>query len=284
MTERFEATTRVQRELMNDPEVFGELLSGSADEPALEFESVHYLAKQVAGAPLRRPAWWFDPAIAGEAIADVGTHLADLAMWLAFPGQAIDHRSDIEIVSADRWPTPVDRDSFREITGLEDFPAELRHLLDGNRLHYRGNGTVLYRLRGHCVRLTTRWGIRAKGPDGDTHLAIARGSRATVTIQNESAFKPGPQVFVSPRSSINRQAILQAAERHCRGWGTGYEAIDLGDRIHIRVPASERTGHESHFASVLGEFVRYFNDRSSLPGWERPNLLAKYHVTTTAAR
>ena len=70
--------------------MFGELLTGTAEKPALVFESVHYLSKNVAGVPLRRPAWWFDPAIAGEAIADVGTHLADLAMWLAFPGQAFE--------------------------------------------------------------------------------------------------------------------------------------------------------------------------------------------------
>jgi hypothetical protein len=307
MTERFEATTRVQRELMNDPEVFGELLSGSADEPALEFESVHYLAKQVAGAPLRRPAWWFDPAVAGEAIADVGTHLADLAMWLAFPEQAIqidrtvgpdrgvgfrpahtpgrlEAYPTVEIKSAQCWPTPVDRDSFREITGLADFPPELRHLLDGDRLRYRGNGTVLYRLRSHFVRLTTRWGVRAEGREGDTHLAIARGSRATISVLHESAYGPGPQVFVTPRCQADRPGIHAAIDKHCRGWANGFAAIDLADRIHVRVPASERTDHESHFASVLGEFVRYFNDRSQIPSWERPNLLTKYYVTTAAAQ
>src|SRR5215207_9504566 len=61
MTERWEATTRLQRELIHNPDVFGPPLTGTAEEPALHLESVHYLAKQVAGAPLRRPAWWFDP-------------------------------------------------------------------------------------------------------------------------------------------------------------------------------------------------------------------------------
>jgi predicted dehydrogenase len=320
MTERFEATTRVQRALMNDPDVFGELLAGSADEPALEFESVHYLAKLVAGAPLRRPAWWFDPQIAGEAIADVGTHLADLAMWLAFPEQAIDHRSDIEIVSAGRWPTPVDRDSFREITGLADFPSELANmrrvvrplpdrsetglpdgrsfghgvtgphagdLLDGDRLLYCGNGTVLYRLRGRFVRLTTRWGVRAEGPEGDTHLAIARGSRATVTVRHETAYGPGPQVFVEPVVGAQSQQIHAAVGRLCHTWNQhcpGYELINLGDRIHVHVPAAERTGHESHFAAVLTEFVKYFKDRTAFPASETSNLLAKYRLTTEAVR
>ena len=27
-------------------------------------------------------------------------------------------------------------------------------------------------------------------------------------------------------------------------------------------------------------FLRYVRDRSALPAWERPNMLAKYYVTT----
>ena len=274
MTERFEATSRLQRELMADPEVFGEPLEGTADEPAMVFESVHYLSKNVAGVPLRRPAWWFDPSVAGEAIADVGTHLADLAMWLGFPEQAIDYQKDIEIVSAKRWPTIVDRESFREITGLTDFPSELAGLRDGDQLIYRGNGSVLYRLRGRFVQLTTRWDVRDKGTEGDTHLAIARGSRSTVSVLHDANLGLGPQVVVSPSSPEIRAAI----NRH------GRETRDLGDRIHVVVTESERTGHESHFASVLSEFVTFFRDRSKIPAWERPNLLAKYFVTTKAAQ
>ena len=39
-------------------------------------------------------------------------------------------------------------------------------------------------------------------------------------------------------------------------------------------------GHEAHFAEVTKNFLRYLKDRSALPSWERPNMLAKYHVTT----
>ena len=287
MTERFEVTTRIQRELMNDPEVFGELLAGPADEPAMVFESVHYLAKNVAGVPLRRPAWWFDPAIAGEAIADVGTHLADLAMWLGYPEQAIDFRSDIDLIDERCWPTAIDRDSFREITGLAGFPSDLSQLLDGDHLLYHGNGSVLYQLGGRFVRLTTLWGVRAEAPDGDSHFAMARGSRATVIVQHEPAFGPGPQVFVVPVEPEDKPSVLAGIERHCSQWSTlcrGYSAIDLGDRIHIRIPDAERTGHESHFASVFSEFVEYFHDRSKIPTNEKPNLLAKYFATTWAGQ
>src|SRR5262249_9529167 len=159
-------------------DVFGELLSGTHDEPALELESVHYLLKQVAGSPLRRPAWWFDPVVAGEAMADVGTHLADLTMWLLFPDEAVDYRKEVHVLGASRWPTRVELDDFRQITGLPDIPPEMAHSKDGTGLTYWGNGSTTVRVRNCLVRLTTRWGVRPDGPGGDTHYSLARGSRS----------------------------------------------------------------------------------------------------------
>ena len=51
--------------------------------------------------------------------------------------------------------------------------------------------------------------------------------------------------------------------------------------IHIAIPDALRNGHEAHFAQVTRNFLRYLADRKSLPAWERPNMLAKYFVTTT---
>jgi predicted dehydrogenase len=274
MTERFEETTVIQRDLIHDPDVFGEPLPGTPDEPALELESVHYLFKQVAGVPLRRPAWWFDPDVAGEAMADVGTHLVDLAIWLLFPSQAVDYRKDIEIIAADRWPTCVELEDFCQITGVREIPAELAHLRDGTGLTYWGNGSATIRIRGHVVRFTTRWGVRPDGPDGDTHFAVARGSRSLVVVEHAPDFGPGPQVFVVPEAR-HRDDVLAACRAHRR-------SNDSGDRIHLPVADSERRGHEAHFAEVLSEFVRHFRDRSAIPAWERPNLLAKYFITTQA--
>jgi hypothetical protein len=75
---------------------------------------------------LRRPAWFFDIAEQGEALADVGTHVVDLVAWTAFPGQAIDYRKDIQLLSARRWPLMLTRAQFREITGEADFPRRSR--------------------------------------------------------------------------------------------------------------------------------------------------------------
>ncbi len=60
--------------------------------------------------------------------------------------------------------------------------------------------------------------------------------------------------------------------------GVGVE--DLGSELRITIPDRLRIGHEDHFAQVTQRFLRYARDRSTLPAWERPNMLAKYYVTT----
>ena len=57
---------------------------------------------------------------------------------------------------------------------------------------------------------------------------------------------------------------------------------DCGPRHRgtVQIPDDLRTTHESHFAAVLEEYVRYFNTPRAAPPWERPNALAKYYITT----
>ena len=106
MTERYEITSVLQRELVNDPGTFGAVLEGTESEPAVYMESVHHILKLVDGVPNLRPGWFFSTHIQGEALADVGTHLVDLVQWTLFPEQAIDYRGEIRMLSASRWPTP----------------------------------------------------------------------------------------------------------------------------------------------------------------------------------
>jgi hypothetical protein len=59
---------------------------------------------------------------------------------------------------------------------------------------------------------------------------------------------------------------------------------DQGTELRVTIPNALRVGHEEHFAQVTHRFLRYVRDRSALPAWERPNMLAKYYVTTEGTR
>ena len=66
MTERFEITSMLQRELVNDRAVFGDAAAGDARGSGVYMESVHHLMKVVSGAPNIRPTWFFDTSEQGE--------------------------------------------------------------------------------------------------------------------------------------------------------------------------------------------------------------------------
>ncbi len=147
MTERYEITTMLQRELSQQPGLFGELVKGSADEPAITMESVHHFSKIVAGASLKRPQWFFDVRQQGEGIVDITTHLVDLIQWEAFPEQALSP-SDVNVLSARRWATPITREQFKLVTGADAFPDFLKPDVKNGVLQDYANGEFTYRLRG----------------------------------------------------------------------------------------------------------------------------------------
>jgi hypothetical protein len=60
--------------------------------------------------------------------------------------------------------------------------------------------------------------------------------------------------------------------------GLGVE--DLGHEFRLKIPDQHRVGHEAHFAEVTRQFFKYLEDPKSLPAWEKPNMLAKYYVST----
>ncbi len=280
MTERFDIATVLQRDLMQDGEVFGDPVAGTPDDPALTLDATHYLCKTVAGVPLRRPAWWFDPAEAGTGLADVGTHLADLSIWLLFPDQALDYRADLEMIDASIWPTPLTREQYRTIVG--------DGTVDENLLLYQGNGSATYTLRGMTVRFTVNWDCEAAGPDQtDLHEAAARGSHARVRVRSTPT--PGgrtaTELSVSAENAADHAGLLAAVGQRCGEWKLRYpgvRAIDLGDRIRIEIPDCYRTEHEQHFADLLDEFLRHARNPRRAPPWEIPNLLTKYAITTRA--
>lgn len=282
MTERFEVTTELQRELVGDPAVFGRIVPGTGAEPAVYMQSVHHLMKTVAGAPLIRPAWFFDTAEQGEGLNDVGTHLVDLVQWTLFPGQALDHREDIRLLAAKRWPTRIARDDFRRVTG-EDFPRFLAGNVRDDVLEYFCNTFVSYTLRGVHVALNVIWDWEAPPGTGDAHFASYRGTAAAVEVRQGTAEKHRPELYVVPAPTTSPAALAAAVrdrlarvqDRH-----PGVAVVEDRGALRIVIPDRLRAGHEDHFARVTRDFLRYVREPGTLPAWERPNMLAKYRVTT----
>src|SRR5258708_7875761 len=118
MTERYEVTNYLQKELVNDPAIFGTIEPGDEANPGVHMESVHWLLKTVDNAPLLRPVWFFDIEEQGEGLSDVGTHLVDLAAWTLFPQTILDYRKDIKVTGAKRFPTIMSADEYKRVTGV----------------------------------------------------------------------------------------------------------------------------------------------------------------------
>ncbi|HXW08450.1 MAG TPA: putative oxidoreductase C-terminal domain-containing protein [Vicinamibacterales bacterium] len=284
MTERHEVTNRLQRALVNDAAVFGEINKGSESEPAVYMESVHHLKKVVAGAPNIRPPWFFDTAEQGEGLNDIGTHLADLVQWTLYPDQPLDYRADIRVLSAQRWPTWIPEADFRTVTNQPKFPASLAGSVKESRLEYFCNTLVTYTLRGVHAKLNVIWDWEAPEGAGDTHFAVYRGTRARIEVRQGKADKYRPELYVVPVDTGSRAAILKALQARVAALQSEFPGIAAGDRgadLHVSVPDRLRLGHEAHFAEVTSAFLGYVRDRGTLPAWERPNMLAKYYLTTT---
>jgi predicted dehydrogenase len=284
MTERFEVTSQLQRELVNDSETFGEIVKGSADEPAVYMESVHYLKKVVAGAMNIRPVWFFDNTQQGEGLNDVGTHLVDLVQWTLFPDQALDYRDDISVVRAQRWPTIISESGFRAVTNAPAFPDNLIGSIKDGQFEYYCNTLVSYTARGIHTNLNVIWDWEAPPGGGDTHYAFYRGTRSKIEIRQSRADGFRPELYVVPNDARRRAEVLSAVRRRIAAIKSEFPGIaveDRGGEIHVGIPDTLRVGHEAHFAEVTRRFLNYLRDRERLPGWERPNMLAKYFVSTT---
>jgi len=277
MTERYEITTELQRELSRQPALFGELAKGSSNEPAITMKSVHYFSKTVAGVPLKRPEWFFDVRQEGEGIVDVSTHLVDLVQWEAFPEQAL-NPADVNVLSARHWATPLTRAQFKQVTGAENFPEFLKNDVKDGVLQVYANGEFTYRLRGVCAKVSVAWDFEAPPGSGDTHYSAMRGTRARLIIRQGVEQKFKPVLYVEKTDGVDDAAFEAALKNVIAGLQGKYPGVGFrreGNAWQITVPAKYDVGHEAHFAQVTENFLHYLRD-GRLPDWEVPDMITKY--------
>jgi predicted dehydrogenase len=274
MTERYEVTSEFQREFVSDVAVFGELETGSTTQPAISLFSAHHIMKTVAGAPLRRPAWFFDFEVQGEGLSDVGTHLVDLAQWTAFPDRVIDVDADIRILGGRRWPLALTAAQLQMVTGEASCPAGL---------DYHCNNSVYYALRGVQVRIEAVWNWEAPTGTGDIYTAVFRGSKASVDLRQGVLENHRPELYIVPASAAWREEVFANARRRIaqlQARWPGLDGVESGGELRLAIPEEFRVGHEAHFAQVANRFFEYVRAPGSMPHWEPPCMMAKYFVST----
>lgn len=282
MTERFESTTIMQKHFSLLPNVFGELVEGSPDEPAISKESVHHFFKYVSGKPLVRPAWFFDVNEEGEGIVDVTTHLVDLVQWEAFPNQIIDS-SQVEMISARRWPTVLTLEEFQNVTGMEAYPEYLQKDIVGQNLNVYSNGEMIYKINGKHAKVSVIWNYEAPEGTGDTHYSIMRGTKANLIIRQgaEEAYKPVLYIESIQENDFEK-SLRMAMEKEIAQQFPGSTLLKVEDGLwKINIPEEFKIGHEAHFSQVTKNYLKYL-ENGALPSWEVPNMITKYYTTIEA--
>lgn len=283
MTERFEISTILQKEIAGIPEIFGQQEKGDGDNPGITMESVHCFYKNVSGKALTRPGWFYDVEQQGEGIADVMVHLVDLVQWEVFPEQAIDYRTDIELGKASHWSTPLSLEQFRKSTGLDDFPEFLKGNVKSGVLNVFANGEINYRLKDVYAKVRALWIYEAPAGGGDSHYSMMRGSKANLVIRQGAEQHLIPELYIEPVAGYDADYVKDV-EKAFGKLSARYPGIELkkyGNGFHVIIPQSYRNGHEAHFGQVTSNFIDYL-ENGNMPSWEVPNMIAKYYTTTKA--
>lgn len=283
MTERYEITTMLQKELSMLPEVFGTLEKGTVDNPAVTKESVHHFYKYVSGSVLTRPAWFMDVSQQGEGVVDVTTHLVDLVQWECFPDQIINYPNDIELSSAKRWPTHMSLSEFKAITKLDSFPSYLsKDVANDTMLNIYSNGEINYTLKGVHAKVSVTWKYKAPEGAGDTHYSIMRGTKANLIIQQGAEQQYKPTLYIEPvGNTLYYDSVLNNQINNLQQKFPGVGLKKTGKGWEVVIPEKYKEGHEAHFARVTEKFLEYLKNKN-MPAWEVPNMLAKYYTTTKA--
>ena len=284
MTERNEITTILQRALVAAKDLYGEQEKGTPDDPAVTKVSVHHFCKLVNGKPLQRPGWYYDTDQQGEAIVDVTTHLTDLVQWETFPGQTLAF-SDVKMIKARTWPTPISAADYKTSTGLDKWPDFLKKDVDkDNVLQCKANGEFTYALKGVHAKVSVEWHFMPPAGTGDTHYSLMRGTKSEIIIRQGKDEGYKPRVYVKPRAGQDRAALEKALAAAVAEFNKTYPGVSFkatSEGWTMDVPQKYEIGHEAHFSQVMNMYLGWMHSGKQ-PADYLPNMLVKYYTLAEA--
>ncbi len=280
MTGRQEPPARLLKDLMLTKEIFGEFRKGN--EPMIENGTVHHLYKTVNGAPLVRPAWYFDVNKQGSGLCDVTTHLIDNAQWMLFGDQDIDYDKDVKLVDAVLSSTDVPADKFELITKTAAFPADLADCVENNVLKVACNGVLDAEIKGVTVRVHTVWNLEAPAGGGDMHQQVVRGTLADIFVEQGPDTEFKALVLVKPLT-MSAEAMKSIIEKRLAELNYNDAAVTVykDGRLLVTPPSCMVDGHEFHFAIVRDEFLNMLATGKEIGGL-RSQLVSKYKLMAAA--
>jgi len=284
MTERYEIASILQKLLSHKTELFGTLITGSKEKPAVTKEGVHYFSKVVSGNQLIRPVWFFDFHQQGEGIVDITTHFVDQVQWQCFPEQILSP-DDIKIITAKRWTTLISKDEFREVTGADNYPAYLQDAIKDGKLNVFSNGEMVYQIKGIYAKISIEWKYQTPPGEGDTYYSVMRGTNCDLVIKQGAKEKFLPTLYIENVKGIAKNEFIGKLMTTLRA--LPYDSLNIetvdNNALRITVPKKYRIGHEEHFALVVSKFLEYLKN-GKLPEWEESGMITKYYTTTSALK
>ncbi len=277
MTERYNLINNIQKSLMSDTLLFGNLQRGTLEHPAIMESSVHHFYRGGIG---NRPSWFFDVAEEGEGIVDVTTHLIDLTFWKSFPDEIIDYTKDINVVSAKRWPVKITQEEFTAATSLPEIPMSLKKYMRDSVLDVFANGSIIYQVKGVYVGVRVDWRAATPKDGHDLRGAYVKGTKAGIFIRQNYGQKR-PELYVKKEDGVPEQDFQTNLEQSITRLQIKYPGISLmkgsDEYTEVVIPPDLKISYDP----IFKVFVGYLENRN-MPKWETPNTLAKYYITTTA--
>jgi hypothetical protein len=150
-------------------------------------------------------------------------------------------------------------------------------------LEYFANNSVTYALRQVHVRLVVKWDIQAPPGGKDAESLIFCGSRSRVEVRPGKGGNSQLEVCVIPNRPGEMDRLTAALRQRLAALQPTYPGLGLetgSGQFRLEIPARYRVGHEAHFGLLTRRFLDYVANPRSLPAWEKPNMVAKYYVTT----
>ncbi len=285
MSERYQVTNALQKELVDYKALFGEIESGSLDNPAITISNTHHFCKIVSGIANTRPEWYFDPDQQGVGIADVNTHLVDLVQWMV-AGERKTDVENIEVLAARRWDTPLTLEQYRQVTKKEDYAPFLQPYVKEGELHVPSNGEIAFKINGIFAQVAIQWNFVAPEGSGDVQTATVRCKKGSIIIEQgaEQAYKPSLYIkFNNPRNESDTEKELN---RIIAKLADKYPGISLGkegDRFRVLIPDALFVGHEAHITMSMEKLLDYYRN-GGVPQWETEQLKTKYYIISEAVQ